>query len=474
MTHHHMDDKIVVGLDIGSTKVCAVAGRLSRNGNQPMLEVLGVSRANSEGVTKGKVMNISRTVDAINRAIEEVSNQSNVDIGLVNVSFSNHNINSQKQPGSITRLSPGDEVTPADIDHLLRDMYRTPQLAGKEIVHVLPMDFTVDSETGVEDPVGRNGVKLGADFQIITTQADAAVNVRRCIERTASHLQRDQMLLSPLASAMAVLTPEEREAGVALVDIGGGTTDVAIYYRNVLRHVAVFPWAGNCLTNDIQEGCKVLPQQAEVLKIKFGNANPNTYRLNEVVSVPGLPGRQPKDVLLRNVSIILGERLKEIAALVQAEVIRSGYKDKLLGGIVLTGGTAMIDGIDEVFRNVTEMDVRVGYPEQLEYNLRADLVSDPAYATAVGLVWAGFRSVDDRISFISDPGLVSTPQAVNGNGQSRPVESSRPGPVPKSNAGQPPVKPAEPTDTGTSGGWLGWLKKMINPKLGDVNDSYRD
>ncbi|WP_374757380.1 cell division protein FtsA [Fibrivirga algicola] len=470
MTHHQMDDKIVVGLDIGSTKVCAVAGRLSRSSNnQPMLEVLGVSRANSEGVTKGKVMNITRTVDAINRAIEEVSNQSNVDIGLVNVSFSNHNINSQKQPGSITRLSPGDEVTPADIDHLLRDMYRTPLLAGKEIVHVLPMDFTVDSESGVEDPVGRNGVKLGADFQIITTQSDAAVNVRRCIERTASHLQRDQVLLSPLASAMAVLTPEEREAGVALVDIGGGTTDLAIYHRNVLRHVAVFPWAGNCLTNDIQDGCKVLPQQAEVLKTKFGNANPSTYRLNEVVSVPGLPGRQPKDVLLRNVSIIIAERLKEIAALVQAEIIRSGYKDKLLGGIVLTGGSALIDGIDEIFRTVADMDVRVGYPEQLEYNLRADLVSDPAYATAVGLVWAGFRNVDDRISFISDPGQPANTQT----SQVRSADQTRP--TQKSNAGQAaqrttPEQPVEKPVTGV----FDWLKSLFNPKLGDVNDSYRD
>jgi cell division protein FtsA len=277
------------------------------------------------------------------------------------------------------------------------------------------------------------------------------------------------VLLSPLASAMAVLTPEEREAGVALVDIGGGTTDLAIYHRNVLRHVAVFPWAGNSLTNDIQDGCKVLPQQAEVLKTKFGNANPSAYRLNEVVSVPGLPGRQPKDVLLRNVSIIIGERLKEIAALVQAEIIRSGYKDKLLGGIVLTGGSALIDGIDEVFRTVADMDVRVGYPEQLEYNLRADLVSDPAYATAVGLVWAGFRNVDDRISFISDPGQ----PAIIPNGQVRSVDSSRT--AQKGNAGQPAYKPApEPSAEKPAAGVLDWFRKLFNPNLGDVNDSYRD
>ncbi len=442
-----MDEKIIVGLDIGSSKVCAVAGRLVRNKDHATLEVLGVGHALSDGVTKGSVVNINRTVDAINRAIDQASMQSDLDIQVVNVGFSGQ-ITSKRQNGSITRSSPGDEVTSLDIDHLLSDMYRSPIMAGTEIMHVLPMDFAVDSESGVEDPVGRNGVKLGADFQVITAQTSAALNTRKCIERTKNHLIREKLVVAPLASALAVLTDAEREAGVALVDIGGGTTDLAIYHRNVVRHITVFPWAGNSLTKDIELGCKILPQQAELLKTKYGNADPSTVRINEVVSVPGLPGRLPKDVLLKNVAIIIEERIKELAALVQSEIIRSGYKDKLLGGIVLTGGTASVHGIEQIFRRVTDMDVRVGFPDQLERNLRADMVSDPAYATALGLVWAGFKSLDDRISFISDPGRLAEPVI-------RPVAGM--GPVPVRTEKEPEKK---------SAGLMDWFRKMTNSDFG--------
>lgn len=390
-------EKIVVGLDIGSTKVCAVAGRLIRDKNHARLDVLGVGKAHSEGVAKGAVVNINKTVDAINQAINEASRQANLDIKVVNVGFSSQNISARRQHGSITRSSPGEEVNATDVAHLLGDMYRSVIPAGYEIVHVLPMDFIVDNETVIDDPVGRIGVKLEADFQVITAQINAAANTRKCIERSSASLQKDLFLLSPLASAMAVLRDEEKQAGVVLVDIGGGTTDIAIYYRNVLRHVAVLPYAGNTITSDIQEGCKVLPQQAEVLKTKFGSSNPGEFQLNEVVSVPVLAGRMPKDVMLKNVALIIEARLKEIAAMVQAEVVRSGYKDKLLGGIVLTGGTSAIRGIEELFERVTGLHTRVGAPELLEYNVKADLVSDPALATAVGLVWAGFKSLDERV-----------------------------------------------------------------------------
>jgi len=391
------DEQIIVGLDIGSTKVCAVAGRLSRDKNHARLDVLGVGKAYSEGVTKGSVVNITKTVDAINRAVEEAARQANLDVQVVNVGFSGQHVSARRQHGSITRTSPGDEVTLDDIGHLVGDMYRSVIPAGNEIVHVLPMDFTVDNESGIDDPVGRCGVKLEADFQVITAQTVPANNTKKCIDRTASQLKKDLFMLSPLASALAVLTDEERQAGVALVDIGGGTTDIAVYHRNVLRYVSVIPIAGNSLTMDIQEGCKVLPQQAELLKLKFGSADPTEFRLNEVVAVPGLSGRPPKDVLSRNVALIIEARLKEMAAMVQAEIIRSGYKDKLLGGIVLTGGTASIRGIEGLFSRVTGMHSRVGSPELLEPNTKADLVADPAFATAVGLVWAGFKPLDERI-----------------------------------------------------------------------------
>ncbi len=422
-------DQIVVGLDIGSTKVCAVAGRLIRNKDFPTLEVLGVGRVDSGGVTRGSVVNINKTVSAINQAIEEAGNQADIDIVIVNVGFSSNTISARRQVGSITRSSPGDEVTPSDIDHLLRDMYRTVIPPGNEIVHVLPMDFTVDNEPGVEDPVGRNGVKLGADFQVIMSPANAALNTKKCIDRAAGNtLKRDQLMLSVLASGMAVLTEDEKQAGVALVDIGGGTTDIAIYHRNVLRYISILPWAGNSLTNDIEQGCKVLSNHAEQIKVRFGNANPADSRLNEVVSVPGLVNRNPKDVLLRNVSLIMEDRLKEIAALVQAEILRSGFEHKLLAGIVLTGGTASTPNIESIFKRVTSMDVRVGYPEWLEHNGRADLVSDPAYATALGLVWAGFKQVDERISFISEP--IQTGESGQTGKTTGTKTTVRPGPAP--------------------------------------------
>lgn len=462
MTTTDVDDKIVVGLDIGSTKVCAVAGRVVRNNkDQETLEVLGVGETPlTDGVNKGSVVNVNNTVSAIRRAVSEASNQSNINIQLVNVNFSGSHVTSIKSSGSITRSSSGDEVQIEDIDHLISDMYRTSIPADKEIIHVLPMDFVVDSETNVNQPVGRNGVKLGADFQLITAQANAARNVRKCISR--NNLQQDTMMLSSLASGLAVLTDEERNAGVALVDIGGGTTELAIYYRGVLRHVAVFPWAGNSVTSDIQAGCKIMPDQAEQLKKRFGNANPAEYNLNEVVAVPGLGNRRPKDVLLKNVALIIEDRLREIAALVQAEIIRSGYEGKLLAGVVLTGGTALIPGVEHIFSRVMGIEeVRVGYPEHLEPNGRADLVGDPAYATAVGLVWAGYKTIDNRISFISDPSRVF--QSEEPVMPVRPVYGSPPA---------PPVRDKTPEKEPKKGGLLDWLKEAFQPIRGSETDPY--
>lgn len=465
MTTIGMDDKIIVGLDIGSTKVCAVAGRVVRNNkDQETLEVLGVGETHlSDGVAKGSVVNVNNTVTAIKRAVLEASNQSNINIHVVNVSFSGAHVQSVKSSGSITRSSSGDEVQMEDIDHLVSDMYRTSIPADKEIIHVLPMDFVVDGEVNVNQPVGRNGVKLGAEFQLITAQANAARNIRKCITR--NNLQQETMMLSALASGLAVLTDEEKYAGVAIVDMGGGTTEMAIYYRNVLRHVAVFPWAGNSVTSDIQAGCKILPNQAEQLKKRFGNANPGEYNLNEVVAVPGLSNRKPKDVLLKNVAVIIEDRLREIAALVQAEIVKAGYEGRLLGGIVLTGGSALIPGVEQIFSRVTgSEEVRVGYPEHLEPNGRADLVGDPAYATAVGLVWAGYKTVDNRISFISDP----TRAAYNEEPTPAPVRPTYGPPV----TPPPVVREKAPEKESEEGGLLGWLRKVTRPIRGNETDPY--
>ena len=476
MTTQGNDEHIVVGLDIGSTKVCAVAGRLVRNSReQETLEILGVGEIPlADGVTKGSVVNVNNTVNAIRRAVGEVSGQSKLDIETVNVSFSGSHVTSIKANGNITRSSPSDEVQMEDIDRLLSDMYRnrTSIPADTAIMHVLPMNFTVDNETNIDQPVGRNGVELGADFQLITALGSAIRNVNKCITR--NNLESETVMLSALASGLAVLTDEEKYAGVAVVDIGGGTTELAMYYRNVLRHVAVFPWAGNSLTADIQSGCKVLPNQAEQLKRKFGSASPNEFNLNEVVAVPGLSNRKPKDVLLKNVAVIMEDRLREIAALVQAEIMKSGYDGKLLGGIVLTGGTAMTPGIERIFSRVTGIEeVRVGYPEHLEPNGRADLVAEPAYATAVGLVWAGYKTIDSRIPFISDPSRsVQTGEEPTAPQPTRPTSYAPPAAPSRETREKekPAQKPAdsEPEETGL----LGWIRKLTRPIRGSEIDPY--
>ncbi len=456
-------ENIVVGLDIGSTKVCAVAGRLVRNNkNQETLEILGVGRTRmNDGVAKGSVVNVNNAVSAIRQVIDEVASQINMPIERVNVSFNGSHVVSVKSTGNITRSSAGDEIQKEDIDHLLNDMYRTAIPADKEIVHVLPMDFVVDSEMNIDQPVGRNGVKLGADFQIITAQANAARNVRKCVAR--NELVLDTMMLSVLASGLSVLTDEEKYAGVAMIDVGGGTTQLAIYYRNVLRHVAVFPWAGNSLTSDIQLGCKIMPEQAELLKKKFGSATPSEFNLNQVVAVPGLSNKKPKDVLIKNVAIIIEDRLREIAAMVQAEILRSGYEGKLLGGLVLTGGTAMISGVESIFNRVTGAEeVRVGYPEHLEPNGRADLVGDPAYATAVGLVWAGYKTLDRRISFISDPVRAKYNERV----ESKPKAA----PEPVVEKAEPALPPEPERVQGES--FLDRILRTLFPQKGSPTDTY--
>lgn len=394
-----MDEKVVVGLDIGSTKVCAVVGRMNPNG---ALDLLGVGRADSTGVTQGMVLNVAKTIEAVNKVVETAGNQSNYDIGSVIAGIAGPHIQGFRKRGSLTRDTPGSEVLVRDVERLSNDILREPVAPGNSILHLLAQEYRVDN-WDTSDPVGVTGMRLQADFQVITSPSIGIENIRKCVERAS--LELDELVLSPLASAMATLTDDEKEAGVALVDIGGGTTDVVIFHKNIVRHVAVLPFAGNVITGDIQQGCNVLSNQAETLKCKFGSALQGPVGLHEVVSVPGMMGRPPKDISRKNLAIIIEQRLKEIAALVCAEIVRSGYDKKLSAGIVLTGGTAQCDYIDALFSLVSGRDVRVGYPNQQFGKGQTDIINNPAYATAIGLVWRGFRSIDSRED-------VHTPRAV--------------------------------------------------------------
>ncbi|MBY5951197.1 cell division protein FtsA [Algoriphagus sp. NF] len=385
------NEKLIVGLDIGTTKICAIVGRKNEYGK---LEVLGMGKAVSDGVDRGVVTNIDKTVHAIQKAVEEASDMADVEIGEVIVGIAGQHIQSKMQSGSIMRQPSEDEITVEDVRRLSSEMENILVPPGNRIIHVMPQDYTVDYEGGIKDPVGMSGTRLEADFHIITAQTTAINNINRCVRR--ADLTSKQLILEPLASSLAVLSDEEKEAGVCLVDIGGGTTDVAIFYENIIRHTAVIPLGGNIITKDIKEGCMVMQKQAELLKTRFGKAIANEANPNEIVSIPGLRNRPPKEISIRNLASIIQARMEEIIDIVQNEIWQSGYYKKLTGGIVITGGGSQLQCISQLFEFQTGLDTRIGYPNEHLGKTALEDVKSPMYATSVGLVLAGFKSLDDR------------------------------------------------------------------------------
>ncbi|HYG37653.1 MAG TPA: cell division protein FtsA [Cytophagales bacterium] len=384
-------DKIIVGLDIGTTKICAIVGKLNEYGK---LEVLGMGKSVSDGVIRGIVTNIDKTVTAIQRAISDAEENSGINIRVVNVGIAGQHIKSSMHHGSITRTSYEEEITIEDITRLTNDMYRIVIPPGSEIIHVMPQDYIVDYEEGIKDPVGMSGIRLEADFHVITAQTNAINNVNKCIRRAG--LEIENLILEPLASSMAVLSDEEKEAGVVIVDIGGGTTDIAIFHDNIIRHTAVIPFGGDIITNDIKQGCMVMQNQAELLKIKFGKAIAEEANPNEIISIPGLRNRPPKEISIKNLAHIIEARMEEIIELVHSEIITSGYENRLAGGIVITGGGSQLQNLKQLVEFMTGMDVRIGYPNEHLGKSKVEAVKSPMYATTIGLVLAGFRALDDR------------------------------------------------------------------------------
>jgi cell division protein FtsA len=384
-------EKIVVGLDIGTTKICAIVGRKNEFGK---LEVLGMGKAESEGVIKGIVVNIDKTVLAIEKAIREASDIAGINIGVVNVGIAGQHIRSSIHHNSLLRDTKDDEITIEDVSRLTEDMYRMVVPSGSEIIHVMPQDYIVDYEEGIKDPVGMSGVRLEADFHVITAQTSAINNINKCVRRGGLEIQ--DLILEPLASSLAVLSEEEKEAGVCLIDIGGGTTDIAIFFNNIIRHTAVIPFGGNILTTDIQNGLQVMSKQAEQLKTRFGKAIAEEASPNEVVSIPGIRNRTAKEISVKNLSSIIQARMEEIIEMAHVEIINSGYENRLAGGIVITGGGSQLSNLKQLVEYMTGMDTRIGYPNEHLGRAKIEAVKSPMYATAVGLVLAGFRSLDER------------------------------------------------------------------------------
>lgn len=379
-------EKIIVGLDIGSTKVLALVGKQNSLG---YLEVLGVGQAVSEGVTRGVITNLDKTVIAIKEAIKQAEESSGIDIRIVNIGIAGRHITSSMYHGSITRENTEEEITVEDVNRLAKDMYKILTPPGSQIIHVIPQSYTVDYEADIKDPVGMAGIRLEADFHIITAATSAINNIYKCTQKAG--LEIAELILEPLSASLAVLSSEEKEAGVCLIDIGGAIVDIAIFHEGILRHTAIIPLGAHSMTTDIKIGLQVMEYQAELLKKQFGKAIVEETTPEEVISIPGLRNRPPKEVSLRNLAQIIEARMEEIIELVHTEIIISGFNNKLAAGIVITGGGAQLPSLKKLVEYVTGLDTRLGYPNDLVAKEDFEEIKNPTYATGIGLILAGFQ-----------------------------------------------------------------------------------
>jgi cell division protein FtsA len=377
-------NNILAAIDIGTTKIVTIAGRINDSGK---LEIIGMHKTPSKGVKRGVVLNIEEAVGAIRTTVEEVQKQVGFPIDEAYVGIAGQHISSRQCRGYILRDSYEEEITRGDTDRLLADMFKISIQPGEEIIHVIPQSFVVDNETGVKNPVGMFGKRLEGNYHIVIGQTSSARTIERCVNRVGINVK--QMILEPLASSASVLTEDEFEAGVALVDIGGGTTDIAVYYDDIIKHTAVIPFGGNVITKDIMEGCSILSKHAELLKIQYGSALGDLAEEAKVVAVPGISGREPKEVSIKSLAYIIQSRVEEIIDAIVFELEGSDCMDKLTAGIVITGGGSLLRHLPQLVKYRTGLDVRIGKPEvQCSANDLKE-VNHPMYSTSVGLLYKG-------------------------------------------------------------------------------------
>ena len=380
-----------VGLDIGTTKIVALVGKKNEYNK---VEILGLGKSKSLGVHRGVVNNITQTIQSIQKAIDEANSNSGCVINDVVVGIAGQHIRSIQHSDYITRENPESVINDEDIQRLIQQVYKLVMLPGEEIIHVLPQEYKVDGQGEIKEPIGMHGGRLEANFHVVVGQVSSIKNIGRCIK--SAGLSMASITLEPLASSKAVLSFEEKEAGVALIDIGGGTTDLAIFKDGIIRHTAVIPYGGNVITEDIKEGCSIIEKQAELLKIKFGSAWPGENRDTEIVSIPGLQGRDPKEISLKTLSKIINARVVEIIEQVFLEIKNYGHseqKKKLIAGIVLTGGGSQLKHLKQLVEYITGMDTRVGYPREHLAGSTIDSVSSPLFATSVGLLMNALEDI---------------------------------------------------------------------------------
>ncbi len=377
-----MDQDIAVGLDIGTTKVCAIVA--SPDENRPgKLKILGIGKSVSDGLTRGVVTNIEKTVRSIQLAVQEAEAQSGVKISAVTVGIAGDHIQSFQSRGVVAISRPENEITQEDVQRLIEDTKRVALPLDRKIIHVIPQQFIVDGQDGIYDPVGMSGVRMEAVVHIITGLVTAAQNIYKCVQRAG--LQVNDMVLEPLASSYAVLDDEEKEVGIALLDIGGGTTDLAVFEERTIRHTAVIGIAGRKVTDDIRKGFGVLTDQAEKLKQDHGFAYEPAVIDNQPILLPGIGGRPPIEIDKKLLCKVIQPRMEEILEFASIEIKRSGYSKHLSAGVVLTGGGSLIKGTSELAKEVLGMPVKIGIPTGFGAGLIRE-IENPIYATGVGLV----------------------------------------------------------------------------------------
>lgn len=381
---------VIVGLDIGTTKVVAIAGRKNEFGK---LEIIGFGQAESLGVNHGVVRNIDQCILSIKASVEKcLASNPNLEINEVYVGIAGQHIKSLQTRGDRVRTSTENEITQDEIDLLIRDQRKTYIPAGDEIIDIIPQDYIVDNMTNILNPVGMSGVKIGANFHIITGDKNAIRNIKRCVDR--SDLKTLDLVLQPIASSAAIITEEDIEAGVCIVDIGGGTTDMAVFCDNMLRHTAVIPYAGSNITEDIRKGLGVLRSQAEEMKNKFGMALADEANENAYITIPGLRGLPPKEISVKNLAHIIQCRTREILEHVMYQLKQLNLDERLYGGIILTGGGSQLNHIVQLTEYVTGMGARIGYPIEHLAGGYAEELRHPKYATAIGLLLKGYLDME--------------------------------------------------------------------------------
>jgi len=399
----NQEQPIIVGLDIGTTKIAAIAGRKNEFGK---LEILGFGRANSNGVQHGMVLNIDQTIKAIQTALDNCyASNPNLEISEVYVGIAGHHIKSLQTRGDIVRRNTDDEVKQSEIDQLLADQYKTYIPAGDQIIDVIPQEFTVDNFQNIPNPIGYSGVKVGANFHIITGDKNAIRNINRSVEKAG--LRVKDLVLQPLASAAAVMSEQDLEAGVAIVDIGGGTTDLAIFYEGILKHTAVIPLGGENITNDIKTGLGVLKTQAEQMKLQFGSALSDEAKSNAFITIPGLRGMPAKEISVKNLANIIQARMSDILDFVSFHLKQVGLDGRLLnGGVVLTGGGSQLKHLIQLTEYVTGLNARIGFPNEHLASGHIDELSKPMYSTCIGLILKGYNVYENhnnRLNGVSAP-----------------------------------------------------------------------